>query len=73
MNLRHAVRNIVRMERPSYNGDGAYPRPGGKPLNCIYATAQRQPAIGKHIKNMKRRGKTAIRGTEKIPLSPHIR
>jgi hypothetical protein len=72
MNLT-AIRNIVRMERPSYNGDGAYPRPGGKPLNCIYAPAHRQPEIGKHIKNMRRRGKTAIRGTEKIPLIPHIR
>jgi hypothetical protein len=66
MNLRHAIRNIIRMERPSYTGDVTYPPPGGKP-GAVYAPAQRQPEIGKHNKIRKRRGKTAIRGTEKIP------
>jgi hypothetical protein len=65
MNLT-AIRNIVRMERYAYTGDGKYPAQEIE-RSWTYPTAHRQPEIGKHNKIMKRRGKTAIRGTEKIP------
>jgi hypothetical protein len=66
MNL-HAIRNIVRMERYAYTGDGKYPAQEIE-RSWTYPEAQRQPAIGKHIKRMRRRGRKPIRGTEKIPL-----
>jgi hypothetical protein len=66
MNL-HAIRNIVRMERYAYTGDGKYPAPKRSTATETYAPAHRQPEIGKHTKNRKRWGKKPIRGTEKIP------
>jgi hypothetical protein len=67
VNLRNLIKNIVTMERYAYTGDGKYPAPKRSTATETYPAAQRQPEIGKHTKNRKRRGKTAIRGTEKIP------